>query len=213
MRVVTFEGINAAGKSEITTRVRDALIASGWPCLSVDPAGFGRVGRIIRKHLVDPAFKSSPDYDSVLFAALRTEGAMAIQEVLREEPLTIVLLQRYSLALEAYGAADGASVSLVSELRKLLRNTLPVDMTVLLDIGGSVAFERIARGAGKNRFEARGPSYLESVARNYRHFAAADGDVVLIDASVDVVTVLERVWTALADRWNDLRGSVSCRRA
>jgi thymidylate kinase len=83
MKVIVFEGINAAGKSEITTRLRNALNASGRSCLAIDPAGYGRIGRILRQHLVDPAISSSPDYDAVLFAALRAEGAMTLNRALK----------------------------------------------------------------------------------------------------------------------------------
>jgi dTMP kinase len=204
VKVVVFEGTNAAGKSEITSRVRNALHASGQPCVCVDPAGYGRIGRILRQHLVDPAISTTPDYDAVLFAALRAEGAMTLQRKSGMETHGLILLERWSIALAAYGRADGASETLIVELRKLLQSVLAVDLTILLDVNGVTAFERAGSAGARNRFEARGADYLDSVASHYRQIAIEEQQTVVVNAMADVETTSALVFAALAKKWDDL---------
>ena len=184
--------------------MRDILLRRKQPCVIADPAGFGRIGRILRNQIVDSGLKSTPNYDAVLFAALRSEGAMALRKILHGAPSTFVLLERWSLALAAYGHADGASEALITELRKLLDEMLTVDMTLLLDTTGKIAYSRLALETKKNRFEAKGPQYLDQVAEYYRKYSAAKKNVTIVKTSGSLRKSLEAAWKPLSQRWGEL---------
>jgi len=183
MKIVAIEGVNGAGKSAAGAFVQRALQASGQPCLVADPAGFGLVGQLLRRHVVHSSFEQNPDLDAIVFAAMRTEGAREIMRAIAAAPSTVVLLERWSLALAAYGAADGARRQLIGELRAVLKSALTVDMTVLLDLNGPLAAVRLANDGEHNRFELRGSVYLDDVARLYRYFAGQEARTEIIDAS------------------------------
>ncbi|MFZ1685528.1 MAG: hypothetical protein WAU88_15530 [Candidatus Zixiibacteriota bacterium] len=204
MAVIVFEGINGSGKTEIIEGIRDILVERKQPCVIADPAGFGRIGRILRNQIVDGALKSTPNYDAVLFTALRSEGAIALKEILRVAPSTFVLLERWSLALAAYGHADGARTTLISELRKHLDEILKIDLTLLLDTTGEIAYGRLAHETKKNRFEARGPQYLDQVAQNYRRYSVAEGGVRVVNTSGSLPKSLRAAWEPISRRWSAL---------
>jgi len=205
MRVIVLEGVNTAGKSSIGLLVKEALLAVGSVCVLVDPAGFGPAGKLLRNLIVQTDFIANPNLDAILFTALRAEGVQKILESAQLDPSTIVLLERYSLALASYGAADGAGPKLISELRTFLQSILKVDATILLDIDGEVAFQRVTRTGNRNRFELRGQRYLDDVARWYRHFAREQDQTEIIDASSDIVTTCEKLRAALASRWTEFQ--------
>lgn len=210
MKVIALEGINGAGKSSVGALLRRTLLTEGRPCLLGDPAAFGPTGQLLRKRIVRPSVEANPDIDAVLFAALRAEGARGILEAVKSEPATTVVLERWSLALAAYGAADGAPTELVSELRAMLNRTLKVDLTVLLDLDGRLAFERIGTIADPNKFEAKGPAYFEKVAGWYRQIAAREeGNTVIVGASGDLPSTFQRVLEVVTSRWSDFLKSGS----
>ncbi len=203
MRVVALEGVNGAGKSSVAESIRNAYVAAGRACITLDPAGRGRVGRVLRPRFVDAGTSVAPDLDSVFFAALRAEGALSLLEDGSLTTDCTVVLERWSLALAAYGAADQADPSLVRELRAMLDRTLAADITVLLDCPGATAFQRSAVSGTRNRFEARGARYLDAVAAAYRRNALT-GDVVVVDASQDEHSTFASVRAALATKWPEL---------
>ncbi len=156
------------------------------------------MGQILRSHLVHPNAKSSPDLDSLLFTALRAEGARQILDVIRSEPAMTIVLERWSLALSAYGRADEARPELVRELRKVLDDMVVPDVTLLLNADGHTAHSRLAPLGNPNRFESRGAEYLDVVADHYRELAETEDGVHVVDAS-----------GAIGDTWNQVQAIVN----
>jgi|ERR1039458_4322570 dTMP kinase len=203
MRVIVLEGVNAAGKSSVGLFLKKVLLDRGHPCVLADPAGCGPIGKLLRELIVQPSFLANADLHAVLFAALRAEGAEKLLEDTRSNPSSTLVLERWSLAISSYGAADGARTNLISELRGFLQSILEVDTTVLLDINGETAHGRIATISNHNQFELRGQRYLDDVARYYRSFAEKETDTNVVDASSDLKTTCERVRKLLALKWSD----------
>jgi thymidylate kinase len=197
MKIFVLEGVNAAGKSLAGTLMRNAMHELGLQCLVVDPAAFGPIGKLLRERIVDPSFGHNADLDSVLFAALRAEGAEHILQTLRSASCAVLVLERWSLALAAYGAVDGTRPQLISELRAVLDGLLEVDFTFLLNIDGETACRRLATTEKRNRFEMRGEEYLGSVAQAYRNAAQQDKRVSMIDASATPAQVCFQLRTVL----------------
>lgn len=205
MNVIVIEGVNGSGKSTVGARLHTTLSNSrDRLCLAADPAGFGLMGQGLREHLVDPSTRSSPDLDAVLFAALRAEGVRRILDLFGSRQRSFVVLERWSAALAAYGRADGARLELVAELRTVLAQLLTADLTILLDISGACASSRLAALSRPNRFEARGPEYLEDVAKHYRDLALQEGGIEVVDASRDPSAVHEAVVEVIGRKWPDL---------
>jgi len=75
----------------------------------------------------------------------------------------------------------------------------------ILDVSGELASKRIAGAANRNRFELRGPQYLEDVACWYRHFAAQEDATEVVDASGDPAATFERLRDVVVTRWADFR--------
>lgn len=204
MKVVVLEGINAAGKSSVGALLDGALRRAGSSCLRVDPAGFGPLGKSLRELIVRPEFAGNPELDAILFTALRAEGAKKLLDETKQHPPAIVLLERWALALSAYGAVDGARPELVRELRSVLARTLHIDLSIILDVRGEIAFDRITGVGGHNRFELRGAEYLERVASSYRMLAEQEEDTVIVDASGTPQTTFENVRLRMTAKWSDL---------
>jgi dTMP kinase len=183
MRIIALEGINTAGKSSIGSLIREACLRKGLDCVQVDTLGFGPIGKTVRELVVNPVEEFHPNLDAMLFASLRTEGAETLLRSISSPSSTTVVLERWSLALAAFGATDGADPHLLKELRRMLSETLEVNLTILLDITGKVAMERIQKKPERNRFEERGEEYLERLAASYRDIAKREANTTIVDSS------------------------------
>ena len=124
----------------------------------------------------------TPDLDVQLFGAMRLEGLLKAQEHAESASAEVVILERWALALQAYGVADGASESLLAAVHKSLVKALTPDVTFVLDVSGAVAHQRLSFAGDRNRFEARGPAYLEQVARLHLDPAYHPSPTVVLDS-------------------------------
>lgn len=181
MKVIVLEGINGSGKSSLAALIRSALDVANVPNIAVDPAAVGPIGQLLRTRLVHPEFGADPDVDTLLFAALRAEGFRRLCETL-EHPDIVIILERWALALCAYGHADGARAPLIAELRGVLSRITRVDITFVIDVPGAVAMSRLTQGY-LNRFELKGAGYLDRVADAYRRLAQVENETYLMDGT------------------------------
>lgn len=206
MRIIVLEGINGAGKTTAARQIRAAVQELGFQCLCVDPAATGPIGKLLRERIVDPDFEHNPELDTVLFAGLRAEGAQHILHTIREHPSVVLVLERWSLALTAYGIADSTSPELIRELRRVLDNLFPVDVTLIFDLRGEVACSRLSSLPKKNRFELRGEEYLNLVASTYRDVGECEAGTTVIDASASRDIVGEQIQSVLISSIPEFHG-------
>lgn len=197
MTILVIEGVNGAGKSTIGRLVERAVRGANHHCVFADPASSGTLGQTVREHLINPNRDHTPDADALLFAALRVSGIRDIVASVPSDHDAIVILERWSLALAAYGAVDGARSGLIDELGLVLSSVAQIDHTILLDVPGEVAHARLQQTASRNRFEARGVEYLEEIATVYRRLAAKLPGISVVDASASVEATLRGVRNSL----------------
>ena len=197
--------LTALAKRWRRRQIQTAVQELGFQCLSIDPAASGPIGKLLRDRIVDPEFVHNPELDTVLFAGLRAEGAQHILQAIKKHPSVILVLERWSLALAAYGVVDSTSSQLIQELRRVLDALLPIDITLVFDLGGEIAYKRIGSVGKKNRFELRGAEYLSSVARAYREFGEREARTSIIDASASQEEVGEQIQTVLASHIPEFR--------
>lgn len=206
MRIIVLEGINGSGKTTAARRIRAAVQELGLQCLCVDPAATGPIGTLLRERIVDPDFEHNPELDTVLFAGLRAEGALHLLNKIREHPSVILVLERWSLALAAYGIADSARPELIRELRRVLDSAFFIDVTLIFDVPGALAFDRLSSLPKKNRFELRGKEYLGAVARAYREAGEREARTAVVDASASRGVVDEQIQNVLISSIPEFRG-------
>ena len=132
-------------------------------------------------------------------------GKIVVQD--RWRLSTIVYQGR--LALKGAKLAKGAgSVSdLLADICNRFEPVQP-DVCILLDVEPARAFQRItfSQGRGVDRFEGRGPEYLESLATEYRKVAHFDQDgfsypIEVVDGNGAEREVLTLVVKLLEDKY------------
>ncbi|MFG2245802.1 dTMP kinase [Spirillospora sp. NPDC048823] len=163
------EGINGSGKTTLAN-----VLVGMWPsgyAQAIDPVQHTVFGDTIRTAIMTVTSLAA-DAETLAFASARLHTAGILAGNRCPPPQHLVVLERWAGAVVAYGTVAGASPFLLRALEGSLTGAIPVDVTMLVDVPGDVAEDRLIRLGGRNRFETLGPGYLERVRRQYLAWAS-----------------------------------------
>lgn len=185
MPVVCFEGINGAGKQKQIDQFAAALRKYGRPVVLYHDPGISEDHPCskIREAVLYGGPWVDPLTPLLLVMAAKAELQTKIEETLRDNPDTVVILDRYLLSTYVYqtlvlsdrgGFYDEEAFSAVSQLADLI-SFKPVDLIVLLNVSPAVAYgrrvtssSRLKNHAGKDdRFEEEGLEFATRLAERY----------------------------------------------
>jgi dTMP kinase len=180
---ITFEGIEAAGKSTLIAALNDDLRSRGENVLVTREPGGTPLGKHIRHIWDDPASAIDPLAEALLMSADR---AQHVAEVIAPAAKagTTILCDRYFDATIAYqGFGRGLDIEMLLELSLLATSRIAPDLTLLIDIPPELSLVRVrARGAADRidredlAFHSRvHAGYQELVKRFAHRFVVLDG--------------------------------------
>jgi dTMP kinase len=197
--LISFEGIEGAGKSSQVARLADELRRAGRKVLVSREPGGTPTGERVRGILLDPdGSPMHPRTEALLFAAARAEHVEGVigPALARGE---VVLCDRYVHSSLAYqGAARGLGVSEIERLNRWATAGLWPDLVVLLDLDPADGFRR-ARGL--DRIESEGLAFHRAVRAAFLEFAAADPDrFAVVDATRPIAEVAADIHAAVLRR-------------
>lgn len=210
--LVTFEGIEGAGKSTQIARAARFLAARGIGCEVTREPGGTPVAEALRRLLLEPQEEPLDATAELLlvFTARAVHVANRIRPAL--ERGTWVLCDRFTDATEAYqGAGRGVAPADVRELERIAQRGLRPDLTLLFDLPVDVALARAAaRSAPGDRFELEASEFHERVRRGYLDILAREPSRLRrIDAAAapDAVTAeVEAALSAAVAAWSRVAG-------
>ncbi|MDR0678916.1 MAG: dTMP kinase [Puniceicoccales bacterium] len=184
--LITFEGIEGAGKSSQLEFLAKRLRAAGRNVLAIREPGGTELGEGIRRLLKGKETPLCGEAELLLFLASR---AQLVRERIRPALAdgTIVLCDRYSDSTLAYQwGARGLPIELVKELDRFAAAACVPDRTILLDLPPEEGFRRIraARGGPLDRFEEEPLAFFQKVRAAYLQIVQENPHrIVTIDGS------------------------------
>jgi dTMP kinase len=169
----TFEGVDGSGKTSQLTLLAGRLAALGYEVVCAQEPGGTRVGREIRKILLDPGstdLRAIPEL--LLYFASRAQN---VEEVIRPALAAgrVVLADRFSDASMAYqGYGRGLGTEVVTTLDRMACQGLTPDLTFLIDIDTETSVQRaLGRNANapcdESRFEQEHGDFHRRVREGY----------------------------------------------
>ena len=171
-RLISFEGMEASGKSTQAKKLAKALRQKGQAVLLLREPGGSDLGEAIRKLLMCETSQLTKEAELLLFAASRAQLVRQhIQPSLKKKQW--VLCDRFldsTLAYQGYGR--GLPNKYIEATRAIaVGNCLP-RLTFVLDLPVSHALERLkARGGKKDCFENQNPAFHQAVRTGYLNLA------------------------------------------
>ena len=169
--LVTFEGIEAAGKSTLIAALAEDLRNGGDVVLVTREPGGTPLGDSLRAVFLDPALSIDPVAEVMLLNAARAQlVADVIAPALKER--TIVLCDRFfdaTVAYQAYGR--GLDLEAVLELCLAATHRIAPNLTFLIDVPVEVSRERLRARGGADRLEREDAAFHARVREGYLQMA------------------------------------------
>lgn len=202
---LSFEGVDGSGKTTQLERLAARLDAAGRPPVLAQEPGGTRIGREIRKLLLDAAnAELRPVPELLLYFASRAQN---IAEVIRPalDADKIVIADRFTDATVAYqGYGRGLGADLVRRVEAVACEGVEPDLTLWFDIEPAAGVARSLKrhdgsdGPDETRFEREEIAFYERVREGYEAIARERPDRVRrIDAQGTIEDVEQRVLAAV----------------
>ena len=166
--LVTFEGIEAAGKSTLIAALSQELTTRGTVVLVTREPGGTPLGDALRTVFLDvPALAIDPIAEVMLLNASRAQlVADVIAPALKAR--TVVLCDRFFDATVAYqGYGRGLNVDSLLEICLVATHRIAPDLTFLIDIPVALSQARLRARGGSDRLEREGTAFHTLVREGY----------------------------------------------
>lgn len=182
--LVTFEGIEAAGKSTLIAALAHDLITDGDSVLVTREPGGTPFGDALRGVFLDPAFAVDPIAEVMVLNGSRAQlVSEVIAPALKER--TTVLCDRFFDATVAYqGYGRGLNVESLLEICLVATHRIAPDLTFLLDITPELSHARVQARGGADRLEREDIAFHARVREGYLSLAERFSNrYVVLDAT------------------------------
>jgi dTMP kinase len=167
--LITFEGVEGAGKTTLAQHLADWLRAQGVSVRLTREPGGSPLGEHLRPLLLHEPL----DAWAELFLFLADRRQHTLQVILPAlEQGAWVLCDRYADSTLVYqGYGRGLDIALIRRLNALATGDLTPDLTVLIDLPVEDA---LARANAPNRFEAETLAFHTRIRAGYLELARAE---------------------------------------
>ena len=167
--LITFEGVEGAGKTTLAQHLADWLRAQGVSVRLTREPGGSPLGKHLRPLLLHEPL----DAWAELFLFLADRRQHTLQVILPAlEQGAWVLCDRYADSTLVYqGYGRGLDIALIRRLNALATGDLTPDLTVLIDLPVEDA---LARADAPNRFEAETLAFHTRIREGYLQLARAE---------------------------------------
>ena len=165
--LVTFEGIEAAGKSTLIAALAQHLRTRGDVVLVTREPGGTPLGDSLRPVFLDPALAVDPIAEVMLLYASR---AQLVADVIAPalEAKTVVLCDRFFDATVAYqGYGRRQNVDALLEICLVATRRIAPDLTFLIDLPVEVSRARVRARGGADRLEREDAEFHTRVRDGY----------------------------------------------
>lgn len=198
---ITFEGIEASGKSTQARMLCDYLTRKGYsPVLTREPGGTN-LGRKIRDILLSHTDEIFPPVAELLL--YEADRNIHLHNIIKPalDCGSIVVCDRFfdsTTAYQHYGR--GIDLNIVRLLNSLASEGLNPDITFLLDLDVEVAFSRLKE---KDRMESQGIEFYRKVREGFLELARMYPErIVVIDATMPAIEVHSQIVQVTCQRFD-----------
>lgn len=207
--LITFEGIDASGKTTQIELAAEWLRAQGCDVLISREPGGSALGEAIRDILLDSRWHAMTGRaEFFLYSASR---AQLVDEIVRPhlaKPRAVVILDRYDDSSTAYqGGGRELGLETIREINRFATGNLIPDVTFVMDVDWETSYRRRHRaGNAPDRLEQNERAFFERVREAYHALCAQHPErIILLDAARPRDEVMRRIRDVLAGKLAGIR--------
>lgn len=192
--LITFEGIDGAGKTLQINLLRDYLVKLGKKVICIREPGTTKLGESIRKILINNDMNEISEL--FLFMAARNQ---IVHEQILPNLTDIIICDRFidsSVAYQSYGR--GIDLDFINQLNAMATNNLEPDLTFFLDITPNISLKRLKTDE-RDRFEDEDLAFHERVYFGYKQLAEQKKRIVTINANDSVQNIHTEILKTLTE--------------
>ena len=200
--LVTFEGIEAAGKSTLIAALNQELTTRGNVVLVTREPGGTPLGDALRGVFLDPGLAIDPVAEVMLLNASRAQlVADVIAPALKAR--SIVLCDRFFDATVAYqGYGRGLNVESLLEICLTATHRIAPDLTFLIDIPVELSQARLRARGGADRLEREDTAFHTRVRDGYLALAARfPNRYVVLEGTQPAGVLATSALAVFTERW------------
>jgi dTMP kinase len=191
-RFITFEGSEGCGKSTQSRLLYEHLRKKGYSVVYLREPGGTSISEKIRKVLLDPKNHMTPECETLLYTAARSQLVTGIIKPALSKG-KIVICDRFldsTLAYQGYGL--GVDIALIKRLGNFVSAGIKPDLTIFLDLAVKKGLRH--RRLKKDRIEKRSFAYHLRVRKGYLKLASQDGRrIKVITVEADAHKTQEKI--------------------
>lgn len=199
---VVIEGLEGAGKTTAIQTVYQWLTQHGNKVVQTREPGGTPLAEQIRTLVKSVQQETvAPVTELLLMYAAR---AQLLHNVIRPALMRgdWVLADRHDLSSRAYqGGGRQISDAILDPIRQLVLDGLQPDLTLYLDIDPVIGLERAKARGELDRIEQEQLAFFQRVRAKYLAVAAAEDNIVVIDAAQSIADVQSALCRALEQRF------------
>jgi len=203
-RLISFEGIDGAGKTTQVQILRQKLEARGEKVLLTREPGGTYIAEQIRGILLDPQNKGMDDLtELLLFQAARAQIYQEIVLPALRAGTTVIMDRSRDSGVVYQGIARGMGREMIEKLNDISTQSTVPDITFLLDVPVKVGKKR-REGEEPDLIELEKNSFFQKVRQGYLTLWEEDGGARIkkIDATKSIAQVAEQI-EQLLDEWDE----------
>jgi len=187
---ICIEGIDGCGKTTQARRLVRNLRRKGFDAVYTTEPSSGKVGRLIRRYVLDRKKRVLIALEALLFAADRVDHVETeIKPAL--EKGKVVVCDRYVYSTLAYQGAAGLDLKWIEQINRF---ALVPDLALFLDVPPDIVVKRFK----PKRSVMETPQNLQRVREVYMKMVG-DGRLVLLDGNKTVDDVADDVLKVVLD--------------
>jgi len=184
--LITFEGVEGAGKTTLAHHLAEWLRAQGVPVRLTREPGGSALGAHLRPILLHEPLDAWAEL--FLFLADRRQHTLQVILPAREQGVWVLCDRCADSTLVYQGYGRGLDTHLIRRLNAIATDNLAPDLTVLLDLPVEDA---LARADAPNRFEAETLAFHNRIRAGYLELARTEPNRFLVLDGLQPLEVLK----------------------
>jgi len=204
--LITFEGIDGAGKSTQITKLVRHITNQGVSVLTLREPGGTDVAEKIRTILLDNSHKISPISELLLFSASRVELVQNVITPALAEGKTVILDRFFDSTTAYQGYGRGIDLALLQSIISLSTCSITPDITFYLDIEPEEALKRkFAKSSiplefdsdELDRMERSGIEFYRNVQKGYQEIIRMNPERLISLNALESISVIHHQITKI----------------
>ena len=203
-KLITFEGLDGCGKSTQLEKTKEWFIMQGYEVLKTQQPGGTRIGKQIRKILLNPEHKEiHPESELLLYLSDRIQHITETIIPAKAEG-KIVLCDRFHDSTVAYqGYGRGLNLKSIESIITHSIEQYTPDLTFLLIISPTTIIDRLNQRkeqSTKDRLDIESSNFFERVSIGYQELASAEPErFVCLDGELRIDVIHQQIISKLKD--------------